>query len=319
MRLEFEEAKQFAHSAIKAAGASDAIARSLTDAVISAELTGNRAMGFAHLTDYLNGFIKGQIAKDAEPKISFPAGAVISVDAQKGIAQLGFDRAFEKLVLRANTYGVVVFALSNSYTVGEIGYYTRRLAEAGLLAMATCNASAQMTMLESDKAVYGTLSFAAPGLNERPLVIDQVCSATPIVNVRRAARNGEGFPESLAASENGEQTNSREAFKGPLMASGGMPGDNLAMITEILAAGLTGASWSMNAPQFSDGSQIPGAGLFLIAITPELVAVEFKVRLASQVSRLAEYGVKVPSNQINLHEIDVPESLIEQVNQYSLR
>ncbi|HJV72670.1 MAG TPA: Ldh family oxidoreductase, partial [Noviherbaspirillum sp.] len=72
------------------------------------------------------------------------------------------------------TDGVTVFAQANNYTTGELSYYTRRLAEAGLVALATTNATAQMTTLESRKAVFGTnpLSFAAPvaggNLREHP-------------------------------------------------------------------------------------------------------------------------------------------------------
>lgn len=321
MRYEIEEAQGIAHSAIKAVGANDAIAQSLANAVVSAELAGSKAVGFAHLPDYLDGFIKGRIAKDADPEISFPALSAVMVDAQKGIAQLGFDRVFDELVNRANSYGVVVLALSNSYTVGELGYYTRRLAESGLVSLATCNATAQMTTLESGKAVYGTnpVSFAAPVLNDRPFVIDQASSATAFVNIRRAAQNGETIPEGWAVNETGEPTtDAREAVKGLLLAFGGARGANIAMIMEILAAGMTGANWSMDAPPYAEGSECPGVGLFLVAIKPELLAGDFKSRLTSHIARLAAAGVRIPGSHIKVHEIDVPQPVIDRVQGYAL-
>ncbi|MFJ4293976.1 Ldh family oxidoreductase [Cupriavidus sp. NPDC089707] len=322
MRYEFEDAQRIAHEALKAVGASDAMARSLTNAVLSAEIAGSKAVGFAHLPDYLDGLLKGRIRKDAEPKVSLPVPAAVLVDAQEGIAQLGFDRVFDELVRRADTYGVVVLALSNSFTVGELGYYTRRLAESGLVSLATCNATAQMTTLESGRAVYGTnpISFAAPFSSGRPLVIDQACSATAFVNIRRAAENGESIPEGWAVDEKGEPTtDAREAVKGLLVAFGGARGANIAMMAEVLAAAVTGANWSMDAPSYSDGTRSPGVGLFLMAIKPELFAPDFKERLTSQIARLAAEGVRIPGSHITAHEIDVPESVIDRVKCYAIR
>ena len=61
-----------------------------------------------------------------------PAPAAIHCDARGGIAQLGFDRVFDDLRRRAETFGIALFAQKGSYTTGELGYYPRRLAEAGL-------------------------------------------------------------------------------------------------------------------------------------------------------------------------------------------
>lgn len=320
MRYETEEARQIAYSVIKAVGANDAIARSLTEAVLSAELAGSKAVGFAHLPDYLDGFLKGRISIDADPVIRFPVPAAITVDARKGIAQLGFDMAFDELITRAETYGVAVLTISNSFTVGELGYYTRLLAECGLVAIATCNATAQMTTLESGKAVYGTnpVSFAAPVADGRPLVIDQASSSTAFVNVRKAAERNEPIPEGWAVDQHGKPTtDAREAVKGLLVAFGGARGANIAMMMEILAAGVTGANWSMDAPSFAEGSANPGVGLFLVALKPEVFAADFPARLSAQLARLADAGVRIPGSHIKVREIDVPSEVIDRVRAYA--
>jgi (2R)-3-sulfolactate dehydrogenase (NADP+) len=289
------------------------VAVSLAKAVLAAELAGKRSVGFEHLLDYLDGFAKGRIAGAAKPEISFPAPALIRVDAKGGIAQLGFDRAFDDIVERATRHGVALFAQTNSYTVGELGYYTRRLAESGLVSLAACNASAQMTTLESRKAVFGTnpISLAAPMEGRKPLVIDQSSSATAFVNVRRAAEQAEAIPAGWAIDAAGTPTtDAREAVRGLLLAFGGMRGANIALIVEILAAGLTGANWSMDAPSFSNGTESPGIGLFIVAIKPDLLAPGFAARLSAQIERLAAQGVRIPGSHIHVTELELPESLV---------
>ncbi|MBN3785827.1 Ldh family oxidoreductase [Burkholderia sp. Ac-20353] len=319
MKYEREAARHVAFDAIKAVGANDAIAHSLAEAVISAELAGSKAVGFAHLPDYLDGFAKGRIAASAEPKVSFPAPAAVRVDARGGIAQRAYDRVFDELVDRAKTYGVVTLAVSNSFTVGELGYYTRRLAESGLVALGTCNATAQMTTLESGKAVYGTnpVSFAAPVDNERPFVIDQASSATAFVNVRKAAETGEAIPEGWAVDGQGvPTTDARAAINGLLLPFGGARGANIAMMMEILAAGVTGANWSMDAPHYAQGSETPGVGLFLVAVKADVFADDFEARLAAQIARLGQAGVRIPGSHIKVREIDVPDDVMNKVRSF---
>lgn len=320
MRLETQEAFSIARQAVLDAGASDAIATSLANAVVSAEWAGSRAVGFAHLPDYLDGFVKGRISRSAEPTIASAAPALTQVDAHGGIAQLGFDRAFDGIVERANTFGVTLFAQVDNFTVGELGYYPRRLAEKGLVALAVTNATAQMTTLESRKAVYGTnpMAFAAPRKGGKPFVIDQAMSATAFVNVRQAAQRGEAIPEGWAVDANGEPTtDSRKAVEGLLLAFGGARGANLALMIEIMAAGLTGGNWSMDAPPYATGSECPAVGLFVVAIKPDLLVPDFIDRLSTQLERLAGQGVRIPGSHLNVTELDVPDAVLSRVREFN--
>jgi len=324
MRYDLKRAKELAVRVCVAAGASQAVAISLAEATVSAECSGRSSVGFAHLTDYLDSLLNGRINGIEEPEINFPAPALIQVDAKGGIAQLGFDRSFEELLQRASTYGVTLFSLQNSYTTGELGYYVRRLARKGLVALAATNGPALMTAGQSNSAVYGTnpLAFAAPVDNRAPLVIDQASSATAFVNIRQAAERGEMIPEGWAIDEQGQPTqDSNEAIKGALLAFGGARGANIALMVEILAAGTTGANWSLDAPSFQDGSDSPGVGLFIVALNPELLATDFPTRMASQIERLASKGIHVPGGNCTDDEIeiDLPSSLVATLEEYCLR
>lgn len=297
MIYDIENATALAQRACIAAGASPAAAAALAAATVAAECAGRSAVGFAHLPDYLSGYAKGRIDGTAMPEVSFPAPALIQVDVKGGIAQHGFDLAVDELIRRANTLGLAALAQHNAYTAGELGYYARRLAAAGLVAFVAANGPALMSSGSSRTAVFGTnpFAFAAPVEDAPPLVIDQASSATAFVNIREYAEQGKEIPAGWAINAEGQATTSaREAIRGALLAFGGARGANIALMIETLAAGLTGANWSLDAPSFAAGDQSPGVGLFIFAIQPGFIAADFPSRLAAQLQRLQEKGVHIP-------------------------
>lgn len=318
--LTIDNAKALARQACISVGASRANANALADATVAAERHGRSAVGFRHLLDYLQAYSAGRINGTAEPEISFPAPALIQVDAMGGIAHLGFDLTIDELITRSSTFGLAALALHNSYTTGELGYYVRRLAEAGLVAFAATNSPALMASGRSTGAVFGTnpLAFAAPGENTPPLLIDQASSATAFVKLRQFAEQGEAIPAGWAIDAEGRPTtDAGEAIRGALLAFGGARGANIALMIEILAAGVTGANWSLDAPSFSDGAHSPGVGLFIVAIQPNLLAANFSGRLAAQLDRLRSKGIHIPGWGPIAASIDLPADLIEALEAYS--
>lgn len=290
-------ARDFARRALEAAGAHPAMAGSLAEATIAAELRGRASVGFAHLVDYLVSLKAGRIDGRAEPMVTFPTPARIEVDVRGGIAQLGFDVAFEALCARAFELGVASLAVSGSFTTGELGDYALRLAERGLVALAATNGPPLMSPPGVTRAVYCTnpLAFAAPGKDGPAVLIDQASSATAFVNIRGAAATGEPIPQGWAVDAGGAPTtDAAAALEGHLLPFGGARGANIALMVEILAAGLTGANWSLDAPSFIAGDRSPGVGLFVLAIAPCGHAAGLAARLADQTARLAGLGVHVP-------------------------
>ncbi|MGA0565137.1 Ldh family oxidoreductase [Ancylobacter sp. VNQ12] len=290
-------ARDFARRALEAVGAHPAMARSLAEATVAAELRGRASVGFAHLTDYVESLKAGRIDGRAAPVVSSPAPALIEVDVKGGIAQLGFDVAFEALCARASELGVASLAVSNSFTTGELGDYALRLAEKGLVALVATNGSPLMSPPGVARAVYCTnpFAFAAPGEEGPALLIDQASSATAFVNIRAAASRGEPIAEGWAVDAAGAPTTDpAAALAGHLLTFGGARGANIALMVEILAAGLTGANWSLDAPSFVTGDRSPGVGQFVLAIAPRGHAAGLAARLGHQLERLAGLGVHVP-------------------------
>ncbi|HEY1452387.1 MAG TPA: Ldh family oxidoreductase [Roseiarcus sp.] len=315
-RLSLAEATDLAARACRAAGASEAAARSLALATVSANAHGKGSSGFSHLIDYLTAFQAGRIVGDAEPLVTSPTPAAIHCDARGGIAQLGFDRVFVDLRRRAGTFGVALFAQCGSYTTGELGYYPRRLAEAGLVALAATSGPALMTVAGAKTPVYCTnpIAFAAPLDEGPPLLIDQASSATAFVELRRYVDRGDALPPGWAVDAEGRPTTDpRAALRGALLAFGGSRGANIALMVEVMAAGLTGANWALDAPSFLTGDRSPGAGLTIVAIAPALLAPDLPQRLRLQLERLAELGVHIPGRRIAATEIELPDALVAEI------
>ncbi|WFU47563.1 Ldh family oxidoreductase [Sinorhizobium terangae] len=302
--LPVAEARSLATEACLSAGASHLTAKSLVDATLSAIEVGRDELGFPHFLDYLQSLREGRIDGGASPRIVHRLPALIHADANRGIAQLGFDLVYEDLVDRARTFGVAIFTQRNSYTAGELGYYVRRLALDGLVSLAVANSPAMVAATPGAKAVYGTnpLAFGAPmSGSERPLVIDQSSSATAFVNIVRAASEGRSIPEGWATDENGEVTlDPHKALRGVLLAFGGPRGANIALMVEVLAAGLSGASWSLDTPDFRSGAECPGTGLTIVTLSPNAIGGDFGARLAEQVRRLEQLGVYIPGQKVSL-------------------
>ena len=96
-------------------------------------------------------------------------------------------------------------------------------------------------------------------------------------------------------------------------------GANLAMMMEILAAGVTGGNWSMDAPHYAKGSESPGVGLFLVAVKADVFAADFAARLAAQIDRLGSAGGRIPGSHITVREIDVADDVMNNVRSFGTR
>ncbi len=293
-----DELRDLLIEGLSASGFSARNAEALASQMVLAEEMGQRSTGLSHVFDYLNGLAEGRIDGKAEPEISELAPAILLVDGQAGIPQLGFDDAFERLLEKARTQGLALFLQNNATLCGSLGTFALRLAEAGLVSLAATSGSPILAGSGAREPVFCTnpLAFAAPQADAPPLLVDQASSATAYVNIREAAERGECIPEGWALDRSGEPTSDPQAaLSGTLLPFGGMRGGNIALMVEILAAGLSGANWALDAPSFFSGDRTPGAGLFVLAIDPTKVDPDFPARMAQQVSRLnANYGVHIP-------------------------
>jgi (2R)-3-sulfolactate dehydrogenase (NADP+) len=273
--VSFNEAVAAAVAALKAAGASPEHAAATGRAVVTAEAEGSRAVGLKHLFAYTDAVVAGRAKGEAEPVIEEVTEVLTRVDAAEGLPHLGFERALPRLAEGAGKQGLAMFALRNGYTCGGLGYFARWIAEThGFAALAAANAGpAVMAASGGRTPVFCTnpLAFAVPtALDDAPaLVIDQSSASASLAKVREYAEAGREIPEGWGLDPAGHPTtDARAALAGSLLPFGGARGANIALMVELLAAGLAGANWSKDAPAYNKGDRSPGAGLFVLAISP---------------------------------------------------
>ena len=314
-RLSLEEATGLAARAARAAGLSDEAALSLARATVSANAHGKSSSGFSHLMDYLPP--RGRAASTARRAARDFASAgrdPLRRERRDRPTRLR-SRLRRSLPPRRNLWRRDLRP-KGSYTTGELGYYPRRLAEAGLVAFAATSGPALMTVAGAKKPVYCTnpFAFAAPVADGPPLLIDQASSATAFVQLRHYAERGEALPPGWAVDAEGEPTTDpHAALRGALLAFGGARGANIALMVEVMAAGLAGANWALDAPPFTSGNRSPGAGLTIIAIAPALLSPDFSRRLRLELDRLATLGVHIPGRRAAATAIDLPDALVSEI------
>jgi (2R)-3-sulfolactate dehydrogenase (NADP+) len=292
-----EQLTELCRDALLRVGADRRAAQVLAEATVEAELAGNGAVGVAHLFDYLDGYSQGRIAKDSGPVVRRAASAVLDVDARDGLAQTAFADAVDDLQKAARESGIAALWIRNSFTCGELGYYARRLAQRGLIALASANSPALMSVGGARRPVLGTnpLAYGIPRPGKLPVVIDQASSSTAFVNIRRAAEAGDPIPAGWALGPDGEQTqDATAALQGTLLPFGSHRGGNVALLVEVLAT-LSGASFSIDAAPFDRGITSPRIGVFLLAIDPSSFAGSIE-RLSGQLESLRnDHQVRLPA------------------------
>ncbi|WP_171230234.1 Ldh family oxidoreductase [Ruegeria sp. HKCCA4008] len=271
--LSLAEIEELSFNALVAAGTSDENARPLAVATAATEADGVASHGLAYIPIYCEHVQCGKVDGQAKPALETPRPGLIRVDAKTGFAHSAIDLGFEALIPAAREQGIAALAITNSYNCGVLGYHTYRLAQAGLVGLGFTNAPASIAPSGGSKPVVGTnpFSIAAPGTDGQPaLLIDQSASTIAKSEVMKHAREGKAIPVGWALDADGNPTTDPDVgLKGSMAPSGGYKGVGVALLTEVMAAALTGSTLGLNASPFSGtAGGPPKTGQFFIAIEP---------------------------------------------------
>ncbi len=140
-----------------------------------------------------------------------------------------------------------------------------------------------------------------PRQGRDPVIVDQASSQVTKVALLARAASGQPLPEGWALDAEGRPTRDPAlALKGSMLPAGGHKGAGIALLVEILAAGLTGANWSFRASSYgNDLGGPPRTGQFFLALAPELVTGGGFGERAEELwaAMLGQEGVSLPSDE----------------------
>ena len=309
--LSLDEIFDLAKRTLQANGCDDETASILADLIRNAERDGSLSHGLFRLPAYVSGLKSGKINGKGKPEVQKVSTSVIKVNGNNSLAPVVLNKGLPELVKAAKENGVAVLAINNSHHMAAMWPETEKLAEQGLVAFACTSYKPAVAPAGAIKPLFGTnpISFAWPRKNNTPVVYDMATSTMAMGEVQVAARDGHKVPYGTGLNKDGEKTDdpSEIANGGVLLTFGDYKGSAIAMMIELLAAGLVGDLFSFEAKEVdnNDGGPARG-GEFIMALSPELIAGqnwnEHAEKFFEQMKSLE--GVRLPGERRHTNRLD---------------
>lgn len=274
MKFSIAQAEEFVSSIFEKNGVAQENARSVACAIVAAEAAGQGGHGVRRVPVYVSQLHVGKVNGKVRPVATRLRPSVLSIDAGHGYAYPAIDLMVAQLPAIAQEQGIALGVIGRSHHAGVMALTVERFAEQGLVAFMVANAPASMAPWGGIKPLYGTnpIAFAAPVDGADPLVIDLALSKVARGKIMAARQKGEVIPEGWALDVNGcPTTDPNEAINGTMVPAGDAKGAALALMVEVMAAGLTGGNFGFQASSLLDDTgAAPSLGHTIIVIDPAI-------------------------------------------------
>ena len=324
MLLDVKALRTLGMGVFRAVDAPEHVTACVTDALVLAELDGMPSHGFSRIPFYADQARSGKVAVKAEPMLTYPAPAVVRVDAAHNFAFPAIEAGLAQAMPRCREYGVSLLGVTRSHHCGVAGHFVERVAEQGLMALAFSNTPAAMAPWNGCKASFGTnpLAFGCPR-KPFPLVLDMSLSKVARGKIMNARQKGQSIPEGWALDAKGRPTtDAASALAGTMIPFGDAKGAALALMVEVLAATLNGAHHAFEASSFFEAEgPAPGIGQTFILLDPLRLNPSFPATLESLCAHiLGQEGTRLPGERrMRLREenskrgVELPDALYEEL------
>lgn len=315
MQASLNEIETLTHDLLVKHGADNWIAQEVSRAVRKAEAIGNKICGLFYVESYCIQLESGRVNGKVQPVVSRPKPAVVKVDAKMGFAQPAFSKGLDEAVSAARENGMAQLAICHSHTCTSLGFFTEQIARKGMIAIGLTNASPIVAPPGGKTRTIGTnpIAFSVPdGEGGLAMQFDQSTSAVALGKIKMAKAAGEEIPLGWAVDADGKPTtNPEEALKGSLVSSGGYKGWGFGLMSEILAAGMTGGTLSKDVKPLLVAEGPPhDLGQFYILIDPSS-SNEFFDRMQAIAEAIdQEEGARLPGrNKLDADPVEVEDAL----------
>ena len=274
--LELDDIYQLAHDVMLANGCDRDNAAALADIICRAERDGSHSHGLFRVPGYIKALRSGKVDGKAKPTVKHVTPAVIQIDGNGCFAPLAQVVGLPLLADATAKIGIAALSLVGIHHFAALWPETEYLADRGFVGLACTAYMPMVAPAGSKEALFGTnpISFAWPRPGHGPVVYDMATAAMAMGDVQIAARDGHDVPPGTGLDADGNPSTDPAAIaKGVLLPFGGYKGSAIALMVELLAAGLTGEqfSYEARATDNKDGGP-PRGGEMIIGMSPDIIA-----------------------------------------------
>lgn len=328
VHISCEEVRSLAIAAMRTHGFAESEAAITVTALLAAERDGLPSHGLSRLPFYLDQAATGKVSVAAVPTVEVD-GVVVRVSADYGLAFPAIARGMDAGLKCAAQSGMAAVSISQSHHFGVAGAVVENAARQGFMALAFSNAPAAMAAWGGSRPLFGTnpIAFACPRHGGAdPLLIDLSLSRVARGNVMLAKKRGEAIPEGWALDSQGQPTTDPDAaLAGSMLPAGEAKGAVLALMVELLTAGLSGSKFGFQTSSFFDADgEPPGIGQLILLFDPNRFSAGFLEHAETLfAAMLEEPGVRLPGDRRyqrrreSLDELVLPSELLMSLREYA--
>jgi len=243
------------------------------EVMAEADLLGVPSHGVRMLPGLLKALRDGRAKCSPNIHLKSTFAATCMLDGDNGPGRYISCRAMEEAVHRARQLGVGVCLATRTTHWGRAHAYASRAAKQGMIGICTTNGIPCMAVWGSTGKVIGNnpLAIGIPrDESDAPMVLDMAMSQAAVGKVATWLREGREIPAGWGLDADGKPSNDPQAIlTGAVLPFGGHKGAGLALMMEILTAGLAGMAFG-NEIEAGDRSGLdPGSSKLFIALNPE--------------------------------------------------
>ena len=250
MLMTADRLRRLTSAILKSGGSAAAEADLVADHLVQANLAGHDSHGVGMIPTYIRHLQMGLVVPNARVKLVRDDGPILMFDGGRGYGRTMAGQAMTEGIDRCRQTGVVVVTLANAHHIGRVGAYGELASGAGLVSLHFVNVAdhrATVAPFRGTDARFVTnpVCIALPATERQPpLLLDMATSAVAMGKVRVARNEGHLVGEGILIDAAGRPTRDPNVMytepHGALLPFGGHKGYALAVVTELLAGGLSG-------------------------------------------------------------------------------
>jgi LDH2 family malate/lactate/ureidoglycolate dehydrogenase len=272
-RYAIDALRLFGEAVLRAAGVSHHEAQILADCLMDAQLRTApfQNQGLVRLVIYVRRIREGGLRPGATIAVLRETASAALLDGDNGFGQIVAHRAMTMAIEKARASGVGVVAVRNSNHFGTASYFALMAATAGLIGLAFTNASPEMPAWGGSVPLVGTnpWSIAVPAHTGPPVVLDLSNAASGKGAIRHFAALGRTLPIDWAIDPAGTPvTDPRVAADALLAPMAGYKGYGIAVMVDLLTAGLAGGQAGSSVGSPYQSAQPQGVSHLMMALDP---------------------------------------------------